>query len=262
MLRSNAWRVAILTFFILLLVLANGRTTPPAGAQSASVQMSNYAFVPATQSIPAGAVITWINQDNTSHTSTSDVNAGVSWNSPSLAPGQAFTQRFDSPGIYTYHCSIHPTMHGTIIVLAQSAPSPTGSPLVPPPPPPPPGQSPTALPTATDTPVPTPTPTTTNTLPPSTPHRLLVTVEGNARALRAATLRVIVRESRHHHPVSGVQVTLDGTAVGLKKRLSMKTSTGGTVLYRKITPLHAGLMRVTATKPGYKQGSASLRVTK
>jgi plastocyanin len=38
------------------------------------------------------------------------------WNSGSIAPGGSFSRTFSSTGTYSYHCSIHPNMAGTIVV--------------------------------------------------------------------------------------------------------------------------------------------------
>ena len=48
----------------------------------------------------------------TTHTATADNGA---WNI-SLTPGQTNTTTLATPGTYTYHCTIHAFMKGTIIV--------------------------------------------------------------------------------------------------------------------------------------------------
>jgi hypothetical protein len=63
--------------------------------------------------VTAGTTVTWANHDGTDHTSTSDNSV---WGSPVLAPGVSFSFTFSSPGVYTYHCLIHP-MTGEIIVV-------------------------------------------------------------------------------------------------------------------------------------------------
>jgi plastocyanin len=35
-----------------------------------------------------------------------------------LNRGDTYTQTFTAPGTYPYICSIHPFMHGTVIVIA------------------------------------------------------------------------------------------------------------------------------------------------
>ena len=75
--------------------------------------MTTEAFAPSPVEIPAGTTVTWINDDQTVHTSTS--NAGV-WSSPALIPGGRFSFTFQSPGTFTYRCAIHPKMSGTVTV--------------------------------------------------------------------------------------------------------------------------------------------------
>lgn len=41
---------------------------------------------------------------------------GTTFNSGSMAPGQTYTATFTKAGTYPYHCSIHPSMKGTIVV--------------------------------------------------------------------------------------------------------------------------------------------------
>jgi plastocyanin len=44
------------------------------------------------------------------------VNAGGSFHSPVIFPGQSFTLTFAEPGIYAYICHIHPGMGGGVVV--------------------------------------------------------------------------------------------------------------------------------------------------
>lgn len=63
--------------------------------------------------IYAGETVMFRNSDEVSHTATADDN---SWGTGTLKSGQTFVHRFDEPGTYTYHCSYHPEMTGTVIV--------------------------------------------------------------------------------------------------------------------------------------------------
>jgi plastocyanin len=47
------------------------------------------------------------------HTLTADQGA---FDSNNLSPGNAFSFTFSQAGTYTYHCKIHPSMMGTILV--------------------------------------------------------------------------------------------------------------------------------------------------
>ena len=75
--------------------------------------MTTSAYAPNPVSLAVGGTVMWINNDNTTHTSTSD---GGVWNSGSIAPGGTYSQTFATAGTYTYHCTIHPGMVGTITV--------------------------------------------------------------------------------------------------------------------------------------------------
>ena len=80
---------------------------------STVVVIQKFAFSPADLAVRAGDRVTWINCDLDSHTSTAD---GGQWASPLLAPGDAFTQTFLTPGEFAYHCEPHPFMTGRVVV--------------------------------------------------------------------------------------------------------------------------------------------------
>jgi plastocyanin len=90
---------------------------PPAGAPTpvgvaAKVSIANFAFSPATLTIKVGTKVTWTNNDVVAHTVTfTDVA-----NSPVLNRGDNFSRTFTTVGTYSYICSIHPFMHGTLVV--------------------------------------------------------------------------------------------------------------------------------------------------
>ncbi len=86
-------------------------------ANPCDIYIKNSVFgynVSQTLTIKAGTTVTWMNIDDTEHTTTS--NSGV-WGSPILAPGKTFSFTFSTPGTYPYHCEIHP-MTATIIVVS------------------------------------------------------------------------------------------------------------------------------------------------
>jgi len=96
---------------------ATGTPTPTpqmVNGQSAAVSLNNFSFDPATLTIKTGTTVTWTNNDAVSHTVTSDTGNLLS--SPVLSPGQSFSFTFISPGSVNYHCNIHRTMKGAIII--------------------------------------------------------------------------------------------------------------------------------------------------
>jgi plastocyanin len=89
---------------------ATPATTAQPAPQSASVTVQNFAFNPQVVKIAAGGSVTWTNLDGTTHT----VTFGDS--SQNINNGASYTKKFDAPGKYSYHCSIHPSMTGTVEV--------------------------------------------------------------------------------------------------------------------------------------------------
>ncbi len=84
---------------------------PSAGA--AAVSITKFTFSPATITVAPGQPITWTNADPVAHTTTSNDKA---WDSGGLQPGATFTTTLTQPGTYEYHCTIHPFIHGTVVV--------------------------------------------------------------------------------------------------------------------------------------------------
>ncbi len=90
---------------------SSGSTTPPPAANT--VNIANMAFSPASLTVNAGTTVTWTNSDAMAHTVTADDN---SFDSGNMAMGAKYSKVFSTPGTYTYHCTIHPGMKGTIVV--------------------------------------------------------------------------------------------------------------------------------------------------
>jgi amicyanin len=88
-------------------------TPTPAGN---TIAIQSFTFTPAKLTVKSGTTVTWINNDNTPHTVVSDSGVPVSFTSPSLTTGASYPFTFTLPGTYAYHCSIHPSMKGTIVV--------------------------------------------------------------------------------------------------------------------------------------------------
>jgi plastocyanin len=80
---------------------------------SGSSTLTTTAYAPNPVTVTVGTMVTWTNNDNIPHTSSADSGA---WNSGNLGPGQSFTATMSSRGTFTYHCTIHPGMVGTVNV--------------------------------------------------------------------------------------------------------------------------------------------------
>jgi plastocyanin len=89
-------------------------SSPAASGQGMSVNIKNFAFEPAALNVKVGTTVTWTNNDSVAHTVTSD--SGNLLNSPTLSPGESFSFTFTSAGSVAYHCNIHQTMKGVVVV--------------------------------------------------------------------------------------------------------------------------------------------------
>ena len=83
-----------------------------------SVAIKNFAFSPATVTVTAGSTVVWTNDDSIQHDITFN---GGSIVSNVLNHNDTFSHTFPTAGTYHYICSIHPFMHGTVIVTASGS---------------------------------------------------------------------------------------------------------------------------------------------
>jgi plastocyanin len=78
-----------------------------------SVHVRNFAFSPAAITVKAGSTVVWTNNDAIQHDVTFD-GGGIA--SSVLNHNDTFSHTILTVGTYHYICSIHPFMHGTVIV--------------------------------------------------------------------------------------------------------------------------------------------------
>jgi plastocyanin len=83
------------------------------GGTGSDVSIKNFAFTSNNISVTKGTTVKWTNNDGVTHTVTADDG---SFDSGSLTNGASFSHTFSTAGTYTYHCSIHTTMTGTVTV--------------------------------------------------------------------------------------------------------------------------------------------------
>lgn len=83
--------------------------------KGASYSSNPQFYSPATVTVVIGKnnTVTWFNGDDTVHTVT-----GVQglFDSGNVNPGGSWSYTFTQPGTYSYYCTIHPYMKGTIVV--------------------------------------------------------------------------------------------------------------------------------------------------
>ena len=120
-------KVAILIMAIILAIFVSGCTsgTPSPSAQATvqptpqptgqvlnnvNVTIQNFTFSPSVVNILQGGTVTWTNKDSTTHTVT------FADGSSDIVSGASFTKTFNDLGVIDYHCSIHPSMTGKVVV--------------------------------------------------------------------------------------------------------------------------------------------------
>ncbi len=117
----------IFAALLAFVVLAAGCTQPaaPGGGQQAngtvlqnataptvaSVMVTGFSFQPGSIMVAKGGSVTWTNQDPVPHTIT-----GADFDSGNLDRGKSYSHVFDKAGTYEYHCTIHTSMKGTVVV--------------------------------------------------------------------------------------------------------------------------------------------------
>jgi plastocyanin len=79
--------------------------------------ISDFKFTPASITIHVGDTITWVNNGPTDHTAT---DSGV-FDTGLLHKGQSASHTFNQAGTFAYICTLHPFMHGTVVVVGNSS---------------------------------------------------------------------------------------------------------------------------------------------
>jgi plastocyanin len=86
----------------------------------AEVLIRNFAFEPATLTIPPGTTVIWTNEDSVPHKVASDPHPAHTdlpeLVSETISQGDSYRFTFTKAGTYGYHCDLHPSMTGTILV--------------------------------------------------------------------------------------------------------------------------------------------------
>lgn len=91
----------------------SGGSGQQAKSSGSSVTISNFKFAPPSLTVSPGTKVTIANDDSTAHTATAN---GKSFDTGDIDPGSSATITVSKAGSYAYHCSIHPFMHGTLVV--------------------------------------------------------------------------------------------------------------------------------------------------
>lgn len=88
--------------------------------QGSSSPSISKAYDPSPLTVKTGTSVTWTNNDSSIHTVTSGLpekgNVGTLFDSSLISPGNTFVHVFYKQGTFDYSCTLHPFMHGQIIV--------------------------------------------------------------------------------------------------------------------------------------------------
>jgi plastocyanin len=90
------------------------RAAQHAAASGQGLTISDFKFMPGSLTVRRGARTAVTNRDSTAHTATAD--DGRTFDTGNIDPGTAATVTLSKAGTYKFHCSIHPFMHGTLVV--------------------------------------------------------------------------------------------------------------------------------------------------
>ncbi|HEX7118395.1 MAG TPA: cupredoxin domain-containing protein [Longimicrobiales bacterium] len=83
---------------------------PPAAI---TITMNDNTFSPQVDTVAVNGTVTWTNQGQSAHTTTSEDG---DWDSQAVDPGESYDHQFTTAGTYAYECTFHPGMTGTIVV--------------------------------------------------------------------------------------------------------------------------------------------------
>ena len=115
--RNKTVRILFAISSLSLSSLIFGQAEKEASTNSAKpnqIVIKDFHFNPETLTVKSGEKVTWINRDEEPHTVVSVEKQFKK--SSALDTDQEFTITAGAPGTYTYFCSVHPKMTGTIVV--------------------------------------------------------------------------------------------------------------------------------------------------
>jgi len=78
----------------------------------AAIVIKDLKFTPATVNIRVNETVTWRNEDSVLH----DITMDNGLFDVDLEASESFSYIFNQSGIYDYHCDIHPSMKGRVVV--------------------------------------------------------------------------------------------------------------------------------------------------
>ena len=102
------------------IVYAQTTTASVSIVQGSSSPTISKPYDPSPLTVKTGTSVTWTNNDSSIHTVTSGLpekgDVGTLFDSSLINPGNTFVHVFDKQGTFDYSCTLHPFMHGQIVV--------------------------------------------------------------------------------------------------------------------------------------------------
>lgn len=95
-------------------------TTDATDETEVKISISDMSFSPATVKIKKGTTVTWTNNDTIGHNVVADDannSGGLPASHALMGQGETFSHTFGTVGTFTYHCTPHPFMKGTVEVV-------------------------------------------------------------------------------------------------------------------------------------------------
>jgi plastocyanin len=96
-----------------LFAAAGESATEASASRAASERIENFEFQPTPLRVSAGTSVVFSNRSGVTHTATEN---GGGFDTGRIRPGKSASVTFKRAGTYVFHCTIHPFMHGKIVV--------------------------------------------------------------------------------------------------------------------------------------------------
>lgn len=99
---------------VLLLTSGGGAGSTAAPASGDAVTIANFEYMPPEITVKAGTEVTWANEDSAPHTASADDG---SFDTGTIEEGgNTGSVTLDTPGTFSYFCSFHAFMKGSVTV--------------------------------------------------------------------------------------------------------------------------------------------------
>jgi len=109
--------LSVLIAAFVLVSCYKSKSSYNSSSSTAKISITSSGYSPASLTVTNGSTVTWTNNDNITHTVTTDEG---SINSGDIAPGSSYSKTFATAGTYTYHDTHNANMTGVLIVTMAS----------------------------------------------------------------------------------------------------------------------------------------------